>query len=600
MAAQTVAARLSIPSIVILLVTGVAAGPDGAGLLNPAVFGAARSDLVALAVTVILFEGGLALRLEDLRQQQRSLTLLLTAGGLVSMIVGATAAHHLLDIPWTLAVLYGALVIVTGPTVVTPLLSRLTLDRPVRELLISEGVLIDPIGATVAIVAADYVVGSSHMWQAGWLVFLRLGVGGVLGAGAGVALAAVLRRGWIPDDLRNPVVLGAVLLMAALASRLSSEAGLMAAVVQGVVMANAGLRELGRLRQFKEELTVFLLSFIFVVLAADLRLDAVRALGWQALAVVAILIWVARPLAVFACTVGASLNFAQRLFVAWICPRGIVAAAVAGLFSIWLTEKGIPGGDRLEALVFITVAATVTLQGLSAGLVARLLGVDVPALQGTVIVGADHLGRLLARLLLAGGRQVLLMDANPQHCRAAHAEGLSAYHGDALSVENLEEAGARYADTVVALTRNQELNTLVGQRVRGNFRVERILTLGEGSATQGQQTPFPGDFPGVDEVNRDIPAGRTRLTRYEIPNGEWVGRNVQDLPYGRGEFVLLVERRDRVYVAGTDHTLAAGDRLYCLGAAAATSPLAAIFTVVDAADTQPAVQGRVALERSQG
>jgi NhaP-type Na+/H+ or K+/H+ antiporter len=594
MAAQTIAVRLTIPSIVILLVTGVLAGPDGVGLLDPAVLGTARTELVALAVTVILFEGGLALRLEYLRHQQRSLTLLLTVGGLISMAAGAAAAHALLDMPWTLAALYGALVIVTGPTVVTPLLSRLTLDRGVRELLISEGVLIDPIGATVAIVAADYVVGHSHVLEAGWLVLARLGVGGVLGAVAGIALAAALRRHWIPNDLRNPAVLGAVLLISGLASRLSSEAGLMAAVVQGVVMANTGLRELERLRQFKEEISVLLLSFMFVLLAAGLRLDAVRALGWQALGVVAVLIWVARPLAVFVCTIGSGLSLPQRLFVAWICPRGIVAAAVAGLFSILLPEAQVPGGDRLEALVFVTVAATVTLQGLSAGLVARLLGVDLQNLQGTIIVGADRLGRLLAHLLVTAGRQVVLVDASLRYCRAAQRQGLSVYHGDALDLDTWEEAGARYADTVVALTRNVELNTLIGQRVRDNFRVERILTLGEESGVKNNDTPFPRVFPGVDEVNRDIADGRARLIEYEITESEWAGKSLAELPYGSGEFALVLQRRDQTYVAAATQSVAAGDRLLCLQAVAEASPLADVFTVVrtTAARDEPIVRNR--------
>jgi NhaP-type Na+/H+ or K+/H+ antiporter len=599
MAAQTIAVRLTIPSIVILLVTGVLAGPDGVGLLDPAVLGTARTELVALAVTVILFEGGLALRLEYLRHQQRSLTLLLTVGALISMTAGAVAAHFLLDMPWTLAALYGALVIVTGPTVVTPLLSRLTLDRSVRELLISEGVLIDPVGATVAIVAADYVVGNSQVLETGWLVLARLSVGGVLGAAAGIALAAVLRRHWIPNDLRNPAVLGAVLLTSALASHFSSEAGLMAAVVQGVVMANTGLRELERLRQFKEEITVLLLSFMFVLLAAGLRLDAVRALGWQALGVVAILTWVARPLAVFACTIGSGLNLQQRLFVAWICPRGVVAAAVAGLFGILLAQAQVPGGDRLEALVFVTVAATVTLQGLSASLVARLLGVDVPILRGTIIVGADHFGRLLAQLLVTAGRQVVLMDANLRHCRAAQQEGLSVYHGDALDPDVWEEAGARYADTVVALTRNAELNTLIGQRVRGNFRVERILTLGEESGVKTSHAPFPGDLPGVDEVNRDIADGRARIIEYEIGEGNWAGKSLAELPYGSGEFALLLQHRDQTYVAAASQSVAAGDRLLCFQAVDAGSPLADVFPVVRVTPAwdEPTVQNRAGENR---
>ncbi|MFQ5666352.1 MAG: cation:proton antiporter [Candidatus Binatia bacterium] len=584
MLAQTIAARFAIPSIVILLVIGVAVGPDGWGLLDPAVFGSASAELVTLAVTVILFEGGLALRREELRRQQRSLTLLLTLGAAISMISGTWAARVLLGMPWSIAALYGALMIVTGPTVVTPLLSRLTMDRTVRELLISEGVLIDPVGAIVAIVAAEYVLGRSLAWETGWLVFVRLGVGAVIGAAAGLALAFVLRRHWVPDSLRNPTVLGAVLLAAALASRLSSEAGLMAAVTQGVVMANAGLPELGRLRQFKEELTVLLLSFIFILLAADLSVSAVRELGWRALLVVGVLIWVARPLSVFLCTVGSGLTTRQRLFIAWICPRGIVAASVAGLFGILLNDAQVSGGEQLEALVFVTVGCTVALQGLTARPIARLLGVDVPSLRGTIIVGADAFGRLLGRLLLALGRQVVLVDLSFQHCRAARAEGLSVYNGDALSVENLEEAGARYADTVVAVTRNQELNTLVGQRVRDNFRVERVLAVSDMPGTDATSQAFPGHFPGLDEVNRQLQPGRARLIWYHVRGGELVGQRLGDLPFGRGEFALLLQRRDRVYVATNDETVAAGDHLLCVTASRDVTPLHSHFTVVGDAD----------------
>jgi NhaP-type Na+/H+ or K+/H+ antiporter len=580
MGAQLLAMRFAIPSIVVLLVTGVAVGPDGLGLLDPTAFGVARSDLVTLAVTVILFEGGLALRFEEVRRQQRSLTLLLTLGGAISMSVGASAAHYMLGMPWHIAVLYGALMIVTGPTVVTPLLSRLTLDRTVRELLIGEGVLIDPVGAIVAIVAAEYIVGHSRMWEAGWLVFVRLGVGGLAGGVSGIALAAILRRGWIPEAVRNPTILGAVLLAAALASGWSSEAGLMAAVVQGVVMANAGVRELGPLRQFKEELTMLLLSFIFVLLAAGLSLDAVGALGWQALAVVATLTWVARPLSAFLCTLGSGLSVRQRLFVAWICPRGIVAAAVAGLFDILLGDAGLPGGDQLEALVFVTVAFTVTVQGLTTGTVARLLGVDLPGLQGTIVIGADHLGRLLAHLLIEQGRHVALIDRNPQFCNAAQAERLPVYAGDALAVECLEEAGARYADTVLAVTRNQELNTLIAQRVRNNFRVERVLVVGEGQAVNADYVPFPGDFRGVDEVNHQLRTRGARLLEYEVSAGDWVGRRLGDLPYGDGEFALLLVRREQAYIATGDQAVETGDRVTCLQTAEHGSPLATVFPVL--------------------
>lgn len=584
MGAQVVAARLAVPGLIVLLAVGLLAGPEGLGLLDPAALGSGRTELVSLAVTVILFEGGLALRIETLRQQQRSLLLLLTAGSLVSMLVGMLAAHFLLGFGWHVASLYGALMIVTGPTVVTPLLARISVDRTTRELLVSEGVLIDPIGAIVGIVAAEYVLGQAAAWEAGALIFVRLAAGGLVGAAAALLFGGVLRRGWIPRDLRNAVALGVVLATAAFSSRLSAEAGLMAAVVQGVVLGNIGLRELGRLRQFKEELTVLLLSFLFVLLAADLPLSAVRALGWPAFYVVGVLVWVGRPLAVFLCTYGSELNLRQRAFIAWMCPRGIVAAAVSGLFAIWLNRAGLPDGDRLEALVFVTVALTVGVQGLSAGLVARLLRIDLPEPRGILVVGADALGFLVARLLVAHGRPVVLMDRNPERCRAAQEEGLLAFAGDALSAEDLEGAGAQYADTVLALTRNRELNELIAQRIRDNFRVERVLPVTEAPSHVSSERPFPGQFPGVDDANRHLLFGRAALVEYEAVPGDLVGRSLGELPCRRGEFVLLIRRRDRVYVATHAQILAVGDVLLCLRCGTKDSPLAAQMKVLRAAE----------------
>jgi NhaP-type Na+/H+ or K+/H+ antiporter len=586
MAAQAVAVHLAVPSIVVLLAAGTLLGSDVLGLLDPTVFGSGLRDLVSLAVTVILFEGGLALDLGRLRSQQRSLVLLLTVGAAISMAAGTLAARLILGLPWPIAALYGAIVIVTGPTVVTPLLSRLTIGRSVRELLVSEGVLIDPIGAIVAIVVAEYVLGRSAVLTSGWLILVRLGVGTMTGAAAGLVLARVLRRRLVPDDLVSPAVLAGVLFVAAATSQVSTEAGLMAAVAFGVTLANAGLRELRRLREFKEALTVTLLSFIFVVLAADLRLSAVRALGLPALVVVAVLIWVARPLAVAIATFGSGLGRRERLFVAWICPRGIVAAAVAGLFRELLRGAAVPGGDALEALVFVTVGATVTLQGFSARPVAHLLGLDTPVLSGTIIVGADRLGRLMAALLGAVGRQAVLIDRSPQFCHLARRHGLTVYEGDALSPETLEDAGARYADRILVLTRNPDLNALVAQRVQDNFRVERVSAVVD--PPEGEKVPrkllFPGRFPGTDEVNRLLGLGRLRLVVYAVPDDPRARRPLADLPWGEGEFAILIERGAATIVPTGDDALAPGDRLWTLRHATTASPLATLLRPLDETD----------------
>lgn len=567
LSAHAIAERFRLPSIVMLLVAGVLLGPEAMGVFDPAALGAARDDIVKLAVTVILFEGGLGLRVEDLRHHQRALLRFLTVGGAISMLGGTLASRWLLDLPWSIACLYGALMIVTGPTVVTPLLARITVDRRVRELLISEGVLIDPVGAIVAIVALEYVAGHEGAWTIGWLVVARLSVGAVVGAASGVVLSSILARRWVRREIWNPVVLAAALLTAATASQISAEAGLMAAVVQGIVMGNTGLPAIQGLRRFNEEITLLLLTFVFVLLAADLPLAHVAALGWNALGVVAVLVWVARPISVIVCTAGTDLSARERAFVAWICPRGIVAASVAGLFRILLGEAGIAGGEQLEALVFVTVAATVTIQGLSARAVARALGVDVLRLRGTLIVGANRLGRLISRQLTAADRPVMLLDRNPQVCGEAIHENLPVSCGDALSVEALEQAGARYADTILAVTENVELNALVADCVGENFQAQRVLAVVDESTraiASNRGRPLPGRFRGVREVDRALASGELGVVEHRVESPAVVGQALSTLPYGENEFALLIQHDDAWFVASAEQPLALGDHLVCV------------------------------------
>jgi NhaP-type Na+/H+ or K+/H+ antiporter len=565
--AQILAARFGVPSIVLLLLFGGLLGPDVLAWLDPDAFGAGRGDLVTLVVVVILFEGALALDVRRLREQQRSMVRLLTLGAAISMVVSAAAAWLLLEVSAPVAILYGSLMIVTGPTVVKPMLARIKLSRRVRELLVGEGVLIDPIGAIIALVAAEWVIGQHGLFVSGGLVIYRLLLGGAVGVVAGLLLAWVLRRQeWIPHDLVNPMVLGVALLVATLASRISAEAGLMAAVAQGVTMANSAVPGMGRLREFKETLTTILLSFLFVVLAADLRLAEVTALGLPGLMVVAVVMWVARPLAVFLSTLGSDLSRRERLFVAWICPRGIVAAAVAGFFHLLLNEASIPGGASLEALVFVTVATTVAVQGLTARRLARLLRIDAPALEQTLIVGAGPFARRLGHILQEqGGRRVWFIDKNRSSLARAREKGFKATEGDALSGEDLERAEGRYADTVLALTTNGPLNALVVEAVRKHLQTpERVLpAVGR---REGEAPPpnalFPGEFEGVDEVNGLVEQDSLAIDELDIEDPRWAGRPLRDLPFGSKEFAIALRSGDSMIVAAGEDELSLGDRLW--------------------------------------
>lgn len=346
-AAQVLANFVKVPSIVFLLLFGLLLGPDGLGWVHPQVMGSGLEALVSLAVALILFEGGLNLRLQRLNQVSDSLRNLVLLGSLLTLVGGAAAAHYLGEFPWRLAFLFGSLVVVTGPTVINPILKRVRVDPAVSTLLEGEGVLIDPIGAILAVVVLQVVLsGHPSFLMALEQLSSRLAIGSAVGALGGWLMGSFLlwSRQFLTEELRNSVVLAGALGVFALAQSLRSEAGLMAVVMAGlVVRQKAAIAERG-VRQFHGQLVVLAISVIFILLTATLSLKAVFALGWGSLATVLCLMLVIRPLSVWLCTWRSDLNWRQKLFVAWLAPRGIVAASVASLFAILLTERGITGG----------------------------------------------------------------------------------------------------------------------------------------------------------------------------------------------------------------------------------------------------------------
>ncbi len=398
--AQVLANFVGVPSIVFLLLFGLLLGPDGLSLVHPQTMGSGLEALVSLAVALILFEGGLNLRLQRLNQVSDSLRNLVLFGSLLTLVGGALAAHYLGEFPWRLAFLFGSLVVVTGPTVINPILKRVRVDSAVSTLLEGEGVLIDPVGAILAVVVLQVVL-SSHpsFLMALEQLSSRLAIGAAVGALGGWLMGAFLlwSRQYLTEDLRNSVVLAGALGVFVLAQSLRSEAGLMAVVLAGLVVRQKAAIAERSVRQFHGQLVVVAISVLFILLTSTLSLKAVFALGWGSLATVVCLMLLIRPLSVWLCTWRSDLNWRQKLFVSWLAPRGIVAASVASLFAILLTERGITGGDALKALVFLTISLTVTVQGLTAAWVARWLGLDQGS--STVIIGDHPLTSQLAQLM---------------------------------------------------------------------------------------------------------------------------------------------------------------------------------------------------------
>ena len=475
MIAQILAIHLRIPGIVLLLLAGVLLGPDSLDVIRPDTLGHALEILVGLSVAVILFEGGLSLNISRIRKEARTIRLLITVGAVVTAIGGTLAARLFMGWSWTMAILFGTLVIVTGPTVITPLLRRIRVSRNVGTILEAEGVLIDPIGAIVAVVALELVLVTGPSTTVELLGLpARLLVGAAVGGVGGFLIGYLMRaEKLISEGMENVFTLSLVLALYAASNAILPESGIMAAVAAGLVVGNMETGLSHELREFKESLTVMLVGLLFVLLAADMRLAEVVALGWGGVVTVLALMLVVRPLAVGVSTAGSTLSWKERGFIAWLGPRGIVAAAVASLFAHSLTAQGVAGGRELRALVFLVIAATVVIQGLPGGLVANALGVRRPR-NGYVIIGANAIGRTLARLLGAGGESVTLVGSNRWNIRAAEEEGLKVVLGNANDESRLLRADIEGRNGFLAATTNEGVNLLLVRKAREQFRVPQV------------------------------------------------------------------------------------------------------------------------------
>ena len=473
-AAQSAARHLRVPGIVLLLVAGAALGPDGLDWVRPTELGGTLFGIVDLAVAVILFEGGLNLELTRLRREQVAIRRLVTLGALVTMLGGAIAASVAFQWGFLQALLFGGLVVVTGPTVIGPLVEDLRLRPRVATVLEAEGVLIVPIGAILAVLLLELALapGADSLASGGQELLLRLGFGATVGASAGFGLARLLRlRGAIPEGHENVFVLASVLLLATGCDSLVPHSGILAVTLAGVVVGNLRTRIDRDLREFKDQVSVLLIGLLFVLLAADVRISELRDLGLPGLAVVVALTFVIRPLGVWLSTMSSDLDLRERALIAWIAPRGIVAAAVASLTARALDDAGLAGGAELRAMVFLTIASTVVWAGLTAGPVARALGQRLPGRDVIAILGAQGLGFALAEELRRAERSVVFLDSNPANCRLAEEAGYSVVFGNALQERTMRRARFDGVGMVIGLTSNQMLNSVFASRARELFAV---------------------------------------------------------------------------------------------------------------------------------
>ncbi|MEK9765866.1 MAG: sodium:proton antiporter, partial [Thalassolituus sp.] len=435
-ASQWLAWRVKLPAILFLLASGFALGP-ATGLLDPdLLFGDLLFPLISLAVAIILFEGSLTLDLKEIKSQRKVVQRLITVGALVTWAVIAISTHLLFDMGWGLSVLFGALTVVTGPTVIVPMLRTVRPNADVGNILRWEGILIDPLGALLVVVVYEFIVaqGQTQGALSGLLAFVEIIASGtVLGLLAGWMLGFVLKRRWVPEYLENMATLSMVFISFSVANMLAHESGLLAVTLMGRWLANQKDLRIGEILNFKEHLTVLLISGLFILLAARLTLDDLLALGWLPFALLAIMQFVARPLSVWLSAIGSTLSWQEKTLLSWIAPRGIVAAAVSALFAIKLEQSGEAEAAVLVPLTFSVIFGTVVLQSATSRLMARLLGVAEPPPHGFLIVGANSVARTIASELKLNGVQVMLTDSNWDNIRAARMDGLRTFYGNPVS-----------------------------------------------------------------------------------------------------------------------------------------------------------------------
>lgn len=533
--AQWVAWRLKLPAILPLILIGLLVGPiatlyteDGAKLIEPiwngtkGLFpGEGLYYFVSLAISIILFEGGLTLKRAEIKNVGPVITKLITLGSLVTFIGAGVAAHYTFGLSWQISFLFSALIIVTGPTVITPILRNIPLKKDVSTVLKWEGILIDPIGALVAVLVFEFIsVGEgSGYTQTALIEFGKILLfGTTFGFTFAHALAFAIKKNFIPHYLMNVVSLSVVLLVFVESDVFAHESGLLAVVVMGMVMGNMNLPNLKELLYFKESLSVLLISILFILLAANINISDLELLmNWNTIILFSVVVFLIRPLGVFLSTQGSGLKLKEKMFIGWVGPRGIVAAGIASLFGSKLLAKGEPGAEYITPLVFMIVLGTVLLNATTARLFAKIVGVFLTKSEGILIIGASKVSRLIGSYLRKNSRHVVLIDNNQTNIDKAKSLGIEAMTANIFSENLTDNIELNDMGFLMALTGNSDINKFAINKFKKQFGENGAFRLvNTDEMNDPENNPEEGLFSHTDDFIKLTDAARKYPSINEI------------------------------------------------------------------------------------
>lgn len=507
--AQWLAWKIKIPAILPLIVIGLALGPastlftpDGEKILDgDQIFsGDLLFAFVSISVGVILFEGGLTLKLREIRDQARVVRNLLIFGPIITLFGGGFAAHYLLGLDYRLAFLFGALIIVSGPTVVIPILRNVRPNMRINSVLKWEGILIDPLGALIAVLVYEFIqtsdLGNTNTVEVFKEFFITVSSGMFVGALAAFFLRWLLEKNRLPAYLRNVMALGMVIMAFTFAEFIAHEAGLMSTTFMGIILANVRVQNLKKILSFKEDVSIILISLLFILLSSRIDLSQIEKLGEASIVLFAVVTFGLRPLIVWISTIRSGFNWREIAFMSWVGPKGIVAAAVASLFALQLSSNtnGSINHEQAELilpLTFMMIVGTVVIQGASSKFIARLLKVQREEPQGFLIAGANENARFIGSYLRTKGLEVLLADTSKNNLKEAQKLGFEVYDGSILSDSVLEDLDLTNIGKLMALTSSADINNLSCNFYKDEFGDNQVFRLSSKKELEEGDIDFP-------------------------------------------------------------------------------------------------------------